>query len=100
MARFTTCALRNNLYTAYSETYALHKQIRNGTPVNERQLSSLLSTLAANLTCCMCGTLIERLDTNAFLARCGHVYCKTPNPCWANAGHTCTLCPRPARPEY
>jgi regulator of sigma D len=90
------CAIRNNTLSAYQSVYTIHAQLREGKPVSERQISAVLTTLTDYITCGVCGQIIARLDNSSFVAKCGHVFHKTPINCWAQAHNTCCLCERPA----
>lgn len=94
---FTMCALRNNIVSTYDDLYAVHAQLREAKPVSERQIAHVLNRLADYITCGGCGQMIARLDHGSFVAKCGHVYHKSPVNCWAQANSACTICIREPR---
>lgn len=99
---YTLCSVRNNMMASYDALYDLSQDLRaRGDVVNERKVASVLNGMADTLSCGSCGKIIPRLDNSAFVARCGHVYHKMPENCWARAGNACNLpsCRRARRAE-
>lgn len=87
----TACALRQSLLNGYDAVYAMHDRIRRGEAVTERDTKAALAGMADLLACGVCGDIIPRMDTNCFVARCGHAYHKQPKECWNKAGRNCCL---------
>jgi hypothetical protein len=88
----TLCTIRSTLMRTYDSLYDLRSQLRDeGAGGTERRLHGILSEMADSLTCGTCGTIVPTLDNSVFVARCGHVYHKTPTNCWQRAGNACHL---------
>jgi len=87
----TACIVRENLMDAYDTIYGLHERLRRGEHIGENDTNATLLGMADLLCCGKCGIIIPRLDSSAFVARCGHVYHKSPEGCWEKAGRNCCV---------
>jgi len=87
----TMCNVRNKTMASYDALYTLHRAVKRGEAVTERAIASVLHVMGDVLACGKCGAIIDKLDNTSFVAKCGHVFHKSPTNCWDEAGRSCNL---------
>jgi len=86
----TMCEIRKNAVRVFQTLYDLRPQLAH--ELGDAEMRRVLRLAGDYVTCGVCGVLIDRVDTDAFVAGCGHCFHKAPTNCWERSGNRCKLC--------